>query len=113
MTIESPTVSEVNIEVAIALPERQEIMALKVPLGTTARDAVEQSGLVRKYAGFLDTDLSLGIFSRLLNGAVLPLPEDYVMEENDRVEIYRPLAKDPKQARLERAARAKTESRKK
>jgi len=104
----------INIEVAFALPQRQEIRELVVEQGCTASEAVAKSGILEKYASFLspDSEPAMGIFSRPLNGVELPLPADYVLQENDRVEIYRPLEKDPKQARLERAARAKEEKKK-
>lgn len=99
----------ITIEVAIALPGCQEICTLEVPAGTTASEAVTESGLLGKYHDHLPAGAApaLGIFSRPLNGLVLPLPDAYVLAEHDRVEIYRPLETDPKQARLERAARAR------
>jgi putative ubiquitin-RnfH superfamily antitoxin RatB of RatAB toxin-antitoxin module len=45
----------------------------------------------------------MGIFSQPLNGKVLPTPSEYIVQPKDRVEIYRPLLADPKQARLRRA----------
>jgi len=42
-----------------------------------------------------------------LNGKSMPLPKDYVLKARDRVEIYRGLLIDPKQARLKRADNAK------
>ena len=35
-----------NIEVIYALPSKQEIIARKLPEGTTARQAIEASGLL-------------------------------------------------------------------
>lgn len=93
----------IRVEVAYALPERQEIVALDVPRGTTARRAAELSGIDRLFPGLDLSTAEMGIFSKLLDGKVLPLPEDYVLEERDRVEIYRPLVLDPKEARLRRA----------
>ena len=37
----------VQVEVALALPERQELVVLQVAAGTTARQAVELSGCWR------------------------------------------------------------------
>lgn len=109
MTNKVPVSQQIMVEVAIALPERQEILTLTVARGCTATEAVELSGFRDKYREALGNteSLALGIFSRPLNGVELPLPVDYVLEEHDRVEIYRPLAKDPKQARRERAAKGK------
>ncbi|SDL86769.1 hypothetical protein SAMN05661010_02743 [Modicisalibacter muralis] len=94
---------ELTIEVAFALPERQKIVTLAVPPGTTARQAVRQARLDEHFpelpaASFEDAEL--GIF-----GKRLPAPERHVLRTGDRVEVYRPLRIDPKQARIERAAR--------
>jgi|TARA_B110000305_G_C19405434_1_gene622480 putative ubiquitin-RnfH superfamily antitoxin RatB of RatAB toxin-antitoxin module len=93
---------EIRVEVAFALPERQELVAMSVVSGCTAQEAVDLSGIRMKFPEFDLDSLELGIFSRPLNGVDLPLAGAYVMEENDRVEIYRPLLNDPKHARLER-----------
>lgn len=92
----------IRVEVAFALPDRQEIIELLVRKGCTAEEAVKDSGIQEKFPEFSLDGLVCGIFSRPLNGKEMPLPADYVLEENDRVEIYRPLEKDPKQARLDR-----------
>lgn len=89
-----------QVEVAYALPEEQHIFALEVPAGTTAEQAVRQSGVLER---FPDIDLSkqkLGIFGKLnkLN---------YVLRAGDRVEIYRSLIADPKEVRKQRAAEGK------
>ncbi len=93
----------VVVEVAFALPERQTIVTLTVPVGTTAREAVRQAGLADHFpecpaATFDSADL--GIFGKRLRE-----PEQHVLRAGDRVEVYRPLRIDPKQARAKRAAR--------
>lgn len=93
----------IAVEVAYATPEKQLIIPLEVPVGTTALDAVRLSGIARKFPAIdLDND-PMGIFSNPLNGKDWPLPADYSLQPSDRVEIYRPLQIDPKQARLARA----------
>ena len=97
----------ITVEVAYALPEQQLLLSLQVPRGTTAREAVRLSRIAEQFEG-LDVEGSpMGIFSRRLNGKDLPLPEDYVLQSRDRIEIYRPLTIDPKQARLTRAKKTK------
>lgn len=88
------------VEVAFALPQRQKIVTLTVPPGTTARQAVELSGLVAEFPEIELADLKLGIFSK----AVKP---DAVLRAQDRVEIYRPLQADPKAVRRQRAEAGK------
>ncbi|SEM01381.1 RnfH family protein [Halomonas daqiaonensis] len=92
-----------DIEVAFALPERQRIIQLVVPEGTTARQAVAMAGLEAAFpelpsVTFRQADL--GIFGKRLRD-----PEAVRLRSGDRVEVYRPLQIDPKAARSERAAR--------
>ena len=88
------------VEVAYALAEKQKIVLVQVPENTTVRQVVESSGLD---VDFPDIDLAnakVGIF-----GKVVADPESEVVKVGDRIEIYRPLLIDPKQARLNRAAK--------
>ncbi|MDP2141866.1 MAG: RnfH family protein [Gammaproteobacteria bacterium] len=97
----------IEVEVAFALPHEQRIIALQVAQGTSALEAVQQSGILGHFP-IIDIDAAaIGIFSRVLDGKSMPLPGDYVLQPRDRVEIYRPLQLDPKQVRLLRAARTK------
>lgn len=98
--------SKLAVEVAFALPERQCIVELQVPEGTTARQAVAMARMESRFPQLPpDTfvQASLGIF-----GKQLKQPDTQVLREGDRVEIYRPLKVDPKAARQ---ARAKKHSR--
>lgn len=97
----------IRVEVAYALPDRQEIIALDVEQGCTAMEAARRSGITRHFPEIKLDEAAMGIFSKALDGKALPLPQDYPLEEWDRVEIYRPLLIDPKQARLARAEKAK------
>jgi len=92
--------TEILVEVAYALPEQQLILELMVPEGTTAEQAVQQSGITRKFPEIDLTQNKLGIFGKLVKG-------DTVLRERDRVEIYRPLIADPKEVRRQRAAEGK------
>lgn len=92
-----------TVEVAYALPFKQRIVALRVPEGTTARQAVAQADLPAHFPEVPDdvfNQATLGIF-----GKALRHPETQLLRSGDRVEVYRPLAIDPKAARLERAKR--------
>ena len=90
----------IDVEVAYALPDKQSIVPLTVPEGTTALAAAQQSGLDQQYEGLSLEDAKLGIFGK----AVAPTQ---VLRAGDRVEIYRPLIADPKEVRKARAAKAK------
>ncbi|GKX53908.1 protein RnfH [Leminorella grimontii] len=92
--------SDVNIEVVYALPEKQFLKPLRVPQGTTVEEAIRMSGLLETRQ---DIDLAVnkvGIFSRAAK-----LTDE--VKEGDRVEIYRPLIADPKELRRMRAEKSK------
>ncbi|WP_224749964.1 RnfH family protein [Halomonas sp. ML-15] len=93
-----------RVEVAFAMPERQRLVALRVPVGTTARQAVLRAEMASEFPELGEAffrEAPLGIF-----GAVLKR-DDQPLAEGDRVEIYRPLQIDPKQARKQRASQGK------
>lgn len=90
----------IQIEVAYALPERQELIRLKLPEGTTAQQALEASGLLQRHPEIDPAKAKLGIYGKLSKG-------DTVLRDRDRLEIYRPLIADPKEVRKQRAAEGK------
>ena len=90
--------AKLRVEVVYALAGVQEVVALQLPAGASAGDAVTASGLA---AG----SLRLGIGGR-------EVAAGQVLHEGDRVEILRPLAADPKDARRLRARKARMSSRK-
>lgn len=92
--------NEILVEVAYALPKQQLILELMVPEGTTAEQAVMQSGITGKFPEIDLNQNKLGVFGKLIKG-------DTVLRERDRVEIYRPLIADPKEVRRQRAAEGK------
>ncbi|WGI25748.1 RnfH family protein [Halomonas alkaliantarctica] len=92
-----------TVEVAFALPSKQRIVALRVPDGTTARQAVALADLPTLFPnvpGDTFSQAPLGIFGKAIRN-----PDTQLLRDGDRVEVYRPLAIDPKAARLERAKR--------
>ncbi len=97
----------ITVEVAYALPEEQKIIALEVPLGTTARQAVKLSKIAENFPDIDPESDTMGIFSQILGSKGLPGPDDYCLQPLDRVEIYRPLLVDPKEVRKQRAAKAR------
>ncbi|HFD6680940.1 TPA: RnfH family protein [Providencia alcalifaciens] len=92
--------SDINIEVTYALPEKQFLLSVKVAEGTTIEDAIIASGILALRS---DIDLKknkVGIYSR-------PVKLGDVVQEGDRIEIYRPLIADPKELRRKRAEKSK------
>lgn len=93
----------IRVEVAYALPHQQKIISLLVEPGTTALQAVERSGIAKHFPGIDIASAKLGIFGQSLGIKGLAPAVSYVLHEGDRVEIYRPLICDPKDARRKRA----------
>ena len=90
-----------KIEVCYALADRQELVNVDLPEGSTALQAVEASGLLLKYPEIEPGGLNkLGVFAKLVKA-------DAVLRDRDRVEIYRPLIADPKEVRRQKAAEDK------
>ena len=88
--------STIHIEVAYATPEKQVLLSLSVPVGTTVAEGIEQSAIQYEFPELKIDPKAVGIFSR-------KVPLDYLLREGDRIEIYRPLIADPKEARRQRA----------
>lgn len=94
------TLEMLEVEVAYALPHRQELCTLRLPAGTTVGQALAASGLLQTYPEIDLAKNKIGIFGKLTQ-------PDAPLRDHDRVEIYRPLAADPKELRRRRAAAAK------
>ena len=80
-----------DVEVVDARPQGARAVRVKLPAGATLRDALAASGL--------DLDLERQAFGIFGKRAGLDAP----LSPGDRVEVYRPLAVDPKEARKRRA----------
>lgn len=87
-----------RIEVAYALREEQALLELEMAEGTTVRQAVERSGILQRFPEIDLARAGLGIFGKVVS-------PDTPLRDGDRVEIYRLLIADPKQARRTRARR--------
>ena len=94
MTLRS---GRIRVEVVYATPGRQDLVEVELPAGATALAAVRASGLPQRHPEIDLARGSFGVFGRV----VAP---DALLANGDRVEIYRPLAIDPKAVRRARAA---------
>lgn len=92
--------NKIRVEVAYALPEKQKIIALDVEEGCSVLDAVRRSNIDAFFPGLDIETAKLGIFGKAVRNAA-----EQVLKEGERVEIYRELKVDPKQARANRAAK--------
>lgn len=92
-----------DIEVAYSPAPRQvDRVALTLPAGSTVAQALQASGLLARHGLSLDATLSVGVWMKAR-------PLDTELRPNDRVEIWRPLTVDPKEARRQRYRKQKVD----
>jgi uncharacterized protein len=85
-----------NVQVSYSpAPREVDTVSLQLQPGSTMTDALRASGLLERHGLTLDEHLSVGIWTKLR-------PLDTPLREADRVEIYRGLLVDPKEARRQR-----------
>ncbi len=92
---------KIEVEVVFALPEKQRLVTVEVAEGSTIADVIAASGLQSR---FRDADLeacTTGLWGKVV-------PRETVISNGDRVEIYRPLAMDPREARRQLAEAGRT-----
>ena len=85
-----------KVTVAYATPEKQVELPVELEVGATVEEAIQASGVLQLFAEIDLAELSVGIFSKRAK-----LSDN--LRDGDRVEIYRPLQVDPKEARRLRA----------
>ena len=90
----------IDVEVAFATPELQKIISLKVQAKTTAREAVNLSGIAGFFPEHNFANSPIGIFGKTV-------PDNHILNQQNRVEIYRPLHQSPVDARRERVKRVR------
>lgn len=91
------------IEVACAEPGRQTVIALEVPAGCTASEALERSNVFALHPELDPAACAVGIFGR-------EVARGHVLAPGDRVEVLRPLPEDPRERRRRLAREGRTMS---
>ncbi len=91
-----------SIEVCYALPNEQALIAVELPEGATLQQALDASGILKRYPQIDLEKQKVGVFGKLK-------PLDTVLADHDRVEVYRPLIVDPKAARQRRVEKTRKE----
>ncbi len=94
--------ADLHVEVAYARPEAQKIIALTVPEGTSLYEVAVRSGIVELFPEIDLETVQMGVFGKLE-----AQPRERPIRNGERVEIYRPLIADPKEARKKRAEKAR------
>ena len=85
-----------RVEVVFALAEKQALQAVDLPDGATVAQAIDASAIARQFPGLDFGELQVGIWGK-------PVERDCAVQDGDRVELYRPLEMDPREARRLRA----------
>ena len=83
-----------HVSVVAALPDRQEVIEVALPDGSSVDDALAASRVLERYPQLAAA--AVGLWSRKCRG-------ETPLRDGDRVELYRPLVADPKEARRSRA----------
>lgn len=96
--------SMITVEVAFALPDKQSIIEVSVPAGSSVEEAIGASKIAQLYPEVDLKQNKVGVWNR-----VVKLSE--TLSDGDRIEIYRPLIADPKEVRKRRAEKAIAEGR--
>jgi putative ubiquitin-RnfH superfamily antitoxin RatB of RatAB toxin-antitoxin module len=91
---------DILVEVAYALPQKQEVLSLKIRSGALVSEAIARSGILRDFPEIDLDSAKVGIYGKQVK-------LDAVLRDKDRIEIYRPLIADPKEIRKKRAAEGK------
>jgi len=91
-------ISAITVTVVYALPERATEIELTLPSGATVAEALNRSGIATRHPEVQLARCPVGIFGRRVGHGTL-------LSDGDRVEVYRPLIAEPKDARRRRANR--------
>jgi putative ubiquitin-RnfH superfamily antitoxin RatB of RatAB toxin-antitoxin module len=90
--------SAITVTVVYALPEGATEIELTLSAGATVAEVLDRSGLAARHPEIDLARCPVGVFGRRVG-------RDRALAEGDRVEVYRPLIAEPKDARLRRAKR--------
>lgn len=88
----------IHVQVCFAKSDSVFLSDLTVPAGARVEEAIRQSGVLEAVPEIDLTKSRVGIFSKIK-------ALDAVLRDHDRIEIYRPLQADPKEARRRRIAK--------
>ena len=83
---------QIAVELVIATPQSQLLLALEVDRGVTVADVISRASVAEQFPDLRVSELLVGVWGRQVS-------RDHVVSDGDRVEIYRPLQIDPREAR--------------
>ena len=91
----------IAVEIVLATQERQVLLELEVQAGATVADVIARSRIAEAFPGFDIDALETGVWGRIVS-------RDHQVVDGDRVELYRPLQMDPREARRKQALAGRT-----
>jgi putative ubiquitin-RnfH superfamily antitoxin RatB of RatAB toxin-antitoxin module len=91
---------QLPVEIVLATPGRQVLLALDVVAGSSVADVIARSGIGLQFPELDLDEMAVGIWGT-------PISRDRPVGPGDRVELYRPLEVDPREARRQRASAEK------
>jgi putative ubiquitin-RnfH superfamily antitoxin RatB of RatAB toxin-antitoxin module len=94
----------IQVEVVYGLAHKQKLLSLPVKIGSTVEQVINESGILELFSEIDLAENKVGIWNKVVKLSQL-------VENLDRIEIYRPLIADPKEVRKRRAEKAKLEGR--
>ena len=103
MAKDSSDSRRISVEVVYITPKEQVIIRLQVAFGSTIHDVITVSGLLDRFTEIQLNTVKVGIYNELRD-----LTDE--VKAGDRIEVYRPLLADPKQARRRRAEKKTTDN---
>ncbi|HTD05703.1 RnfH family protein [Undibacterium sp.] len=91
----------IKVQVCYSTIQGVTLLDVQLAAGATLSEAVAQSGILQRHPEIDVTINKVGIYGKLKSA-------DSPLHDGDRVEIYRPLIADPKEARRRRAKKQKS-----
>lgn len=90
-----------QVSIVFSTPVRFWREFLEISPGTSVIQAVRQSSFASEFPEYTDHMPAMGVYGVLCDG-------DRILQDNDRIELYRPLVFDPQQTRRRRAEHKKS-----
>ena len=89
----------IRVEIVHAEPQRSVVKSFSLPPGARIADALRLAAADQDFCGIDLAGAAVGIFGKVAH-------RDQPLKDGDRLEIYRPLAEEPKLARRKRASKS-------
>jgi uncharacterized protein len=98
------TPANISVEVSYAEPQRAVVKTFRLSSASSIEHVLRLAAADPDFAGVDIAHSTVGIFGK-------PAPLSQILNDGDRVEIYRPLVADPKSARRARVRQERGRSR--